>query len=288
MEIAKSMEPQERFIKSGNVDICTESFGNPANPPILLIMGATASLVWWEQEFCERLADKGFYVIRYDNRDVGKSTTYPAGESQYSTLDMADDVLAVMDSYNLDSAHLAGMSLGGMLAQIVAIRNPERVKTITLIASGIWDDKPELPTIDPAVLEYHAIAGTLDWTNEQDVIQYLAGGWRILNGSRHPFDEKRTYKLAQAEVKRANNLLSMFNHSMLAGGDELYGQASKIKAPALIIHGTEDKVLPFEHALEMKKTIPNSTLLEIKGAGHEIHPLDWELIVEAIAAHVKQ
>lgn len=279
------MQPRERFIKNGAVDLCTESFGHPENTPLVLIMGATASLVWWEQEFCERLADKGFFVIRYDNRDVGKSTTYTAGESHYSTLDMADDVLAVMDGYGLDAAHLAGMSLGGMLAQIVAIRHPERVKTITLIASGIWDDKPELPPIDNAVLEYHAMAANLDWTNKAEVIQYMVGGWRILNGSRHPFDEERTFQLAQAEVKRASNLLSMFNHSLLRGGEEWYGQSVKIKAPALIIHGTEDKVLSFEHALEMQRTIPHSTLLELKGAGHEIPYNDWDLIIDVLAKH---
>lgn len=282
------MEPRERFITSGAVELCTESFGHAGNTPLVLIMGATASMVWWDAEFCQGLADKGFYVIRYDNRDVGKSTTYPSGEPPYSTLDMADDVLAVMDGYGFDAAHLVGMSLGGMLAQIVAIRNPERVKTLTLIASGIWDDRPELPTIDPAVLEYHVLAGTLDWKDEEKVIDYLVGGWRILNGSRHPFDEQRTFQLAQAEVERAPNLLSMFNHSMLAGGEELYGLAGQIQAPALIIHGTEDKVLPFEHALEMNKTIPHSTLLELKGAGHEIHPNDWKMIIEAMAEHVKQ
>jgi pimeloyl-ACP methyl ester carboxylesterase len=282
------MKPQERFIKSEGVDICTEHFGDPANAPILLIMGATASMVWWDAEFCERLADQGFYVIRYDNRDVGKSTTYPSGESHYSTLDLAEDVLAVMNGHDLPSAHLVGMSLGGMLAQLVAIQHPERVNTITLIASGIWDDKSELPGIDPAVLAYHASAGNLDWENEEKVIDYMVGGWRILNGSRHQFDEKRTIQLAWAELKRANNLLSMFNHSYLKGGEELYGRSSEIKAPALIIHGTEDKVLPFQHALELQKTIPNATLLEIKGAGHEIHPLDWDLIIGTIAKHARQ
>lgn len=288
MEIEKPMEPQERFIKSGSVDICTENFGDSANPSILLIMGATASMVWWDAEFCERLANRGFYVIRYDNREVGKSTTYPPGEPQYTVMDMAQDVLAVMDAYQLEKAHLAGMSLGGMLAQLAALRYPERINTITLIASSVWDDKPELPGMDPAVLAYHVSAGNLDWADQEQVINYMVGGWRILKGSRHPFDEKRTYKLAKAEVKRANNLLSMFNHSYLKGGEELYGRSVEIKAPALIIHGTEDKVLPFKHALELQRTIPNSTLLEIKGAGHEIHPLDWDLIVEAIAQHAKQ
>ncbi|HLN74973.1 MAG TPA: alpha/beta fold hydrolase [Prolixibacteraceae bacterium] len=269
------------------MDICTEHFGDSVNPPILLIMGATASMVWWDAEFCKQLANRGFYVIRYDNRDTGQSTTFPAGESHYATLDLAEDVLAVMDAYQLQKAHLVGMSLGGMLAQLVTIQHPERVNTITMIASGIWDDKSELPGIDPDVLAYHASAGDLDWEDEEKVIDYMVGGWRILNGSRHPFDEKRTIQLARAELKRANNLLSMFNHSYLKGGEELYGRSAEIKAPALIIHGTEDKVLPFQHALELQKTIPNATLLEIKGAGHEIHPLDWDLIIEAIAEHAK-
>jgi pimeloyl-ACP methyl ester carboxylesterase len=282
------MKPQERFIKSGDIDICTENFGNAAHPAILLIMGATASMVWWDEEFCERLALEGFYVIRYDNRDVGKSTTYPPGELSYSVMDMAQDVLAVMDAYQLKKAHLVGMSLGGMLAQLAAIQHPERISSITMISSSVWDDKPELPGIDPAVLAYHAAAGELDWDDEEKVIEYLAGGWRILNGSRHPFDEKRTQKLAQAELQRANNLLSMFNHSYLTGGEELYGRSAEIKVPALIIHGTEDKVLPFEHALELQKTLSHARLLELKGAGHEIHPLDWELIIGAIAELARQ
>ncbi|MGE5428405.1 MAG: alpha/beta fold hydrolase [Methylococcaceae bacterium] len=282
------MKPQELFIKSGSVDICTENFGKAAHPAILLIMGATASMVWWDEEFCERLALERFYVIRYDNRDVGRSTTYPPGELSYSVMDMAQDVLAVMDAYQLKKAHLVGMSLGGMLAQLAAIQHPERISSITIISSSIWDDKPELPGIDPAVLAYHASAGDLDWDDEEKVIDYLAGGWRILNGSRHPFDEKRTQELAQTELQRARNLLSMFNHSYLTGGEALYGRSAEIKVPALIIHGTEDKVLPFEHALELHKILPHARLLELKGAGHEIHRLDWHLIIDAIAEHTRQ
>lgn len=280
------MESQEAIVKSDGLELFTESFGQAEQPPILLIMGATASMVWWDRAFCEQLAARGFYVIRYDNRDVGQSTCYPPGEPPYSTMDLAYDVLAVMDAYGLDQAHLVGMSLGGMLSQIVAIEYPERVKTITLIASGNWDDKPELPTIDEKVLEYHALATTLNWQDNTEVLKYLVGGWRILNGSRHPFDEKLIAALAQTEINRARSLLSMFNHARLKGGDELYGKSDRIEAPTLIIHGTEDRVLPFAHALDMQQTIPDSKLLSIQGGGHEIHPLDYELVIDAIAHHV--
>jgi len=282
------MKPMERFVVSGKVEICCESFGNPGNPPLILIMGATASMIWWDSEFCERLAKKGLFVIRYDNRDVGKSTTYAPGKPPYSTLDMAADLIAVMDAYQLKSANLVGMSLGGMLAQIAAILHPERVKTITLIASGIWDDKPELPSIDKKILDYHAVAASIDWENKSEIVGYMVGGWRILNGSRHPFDEVRAFSLAKTEVDRANSLLSMFNHSQLTGGEELYGKSDTIKAPTLIVHGTEDPVLPFAHAIEMAKVIPDSKLLEIHGGGHEIHFNDWNLIIEAISNHVVQ
>lgn len=280
------MESQEAIVKSDGIELFTESFGQIEHPAVLLIMGATASMVWWDRVFCEQLAGRGFYVIRYDNRDVGQSTCYPPGEPPYSTMDLATDVLTVMDAYGLDQAHLVGMSLGGMLAQIVAIDYPERVKTLTLIASGSWDDKPELPTIDEKVLEYHALAATLNWQNNAEVLEYMVGGWRILNGSRYPFDEKLVKALAQSEIDRARSLISMFNHAGLKGGEELYGQSDRIDAPTLIIHGTEDRVLPYAHGLDLHHTIPHSKLLPLEGGGHEIHPLDYELVIDAIAHHV--
>ncbi|MED2497904.1 alpha/beta hydrolase, partial [Bacillus thuringiensis] len=128
----------EKIIKINEIDICTESFGDSADPAVLLIMGAMCSMVYWDEEFCQQLADTGRYVIRYDNRDVGRSTTYKPGSSHYTVVDMADDAIGVLDAYHIDEAHIVGMSLGGMIAQIVALRNPQRVLSITLIASGIF------------------------------------------------------------------------------------------------------------------------------------------------------
>lgn len=275
------------MIRTNGVELCTESFGKSHDTPIILIMGATASMIWWDSDFCQQLSQQGFYVIRYDNRDVGQSTTYAPGEPPYSVLDMANDLLGVMDAYKLKSAHLVGMSLGGMIAQLVAIQYPKRVETLTLISTSVWDDIPELPQIDPKVLEYHASAASLNWESRSEVIDYMVGGWRILNGSRHPFDEKRITLLAETEFARANNLLSMFNHSLLKGGEEFYGKSQAIKASTLIIHGSEDPVLPFAHALEICKTIPHSKLVEIRDGGHQIHPMDYDLVVDTIVHHVR-
>ncbi len=102
----------EKIFKINGIDICTESFGNPKNPAILLIMGATCSMVYWDEEFCEQLANSGAFVIRFDNRDVGRSVAYEPGTSNYSVTDMAEDAIGVLDAYHIDQAHLFGMSLG--------------------------------------------------------------------------------------------------------------------------------------------------------------------------------
>lgn len=275
----------EIIIKSDSIEICAETFGNAKDPAILLIMGASASMTWWDEEFCRRLSDKGRFVIRYDNRDVGRSTFYEPGTSGYDVMDMTEDAVRVLDYFKVNKAHIAGMSLGGMIAQLLALTHPERISTITMIASGIWDDIPDMPPIDEKILKYHAEAGNIDWTDQAQAVKFMAEGWRLLNGSRHPFDEKRAVKLAETEYKRARNLLSMFNHALLKGGEEYYGRSREISVPALIIHGTEDSVLPFKHAEIMNKTIPNSRLITLEGAGHELHYNDWDQIINAIAAH---
>ncbi|PEF50515.1 alpha/beta hydrolase [Bacillus cereus] len=278
----------EKIIKINEIDICTESFGNSANPTVLLIMGAMCSMIYWDEEFCKQLADTGRYVIRYDNRDVGRSTTYEPGSSHYTVVDMADDAIGVLDAYHIDEAHIVGMSLGGMIAQILALRNPQRVLSITLIASGIFgseDNNRNLPPIDEKILAYHANATKLNWSHEESVANYLVAGSALLCGSKHKFDEKRVYKQVEKEIKRANNLLSMFNHSLLKGDDSYEGKLKGINIPTLVIHGTEDTVLPYEHALALVNEISHAMLLTLEGSGHEIHFDDWDHIINAILNH---
>lgn len=282
------MKNNERMITANSVEICTESFGDSSGRPLVLIMGAMASMVWWDDEFCNRLAGKGFYVVRYDNRDTGKSTCYPPGESTpYDVVDMTQDLFAVMEAYDMEAANLVGMSLGGMIAQIAGIMHPERVSSIAMIASAAWAEVPDMPPMDPALLEYHASAGALDWNDKDAVISYLADGWKLLNGSRHAFDPVQARKLAETEVTRARHLMSMFNHAMLGGGEEFYGRISELAIPVLIIHGTEDPVLPYPHAEAAHRLIPGSELHTLIGAGHELHPDDWNEIIEAVDGNTR-
>ena len=273
----------ERIINIDEIEICAESFGAPADPAVLLMMGATASMAWWDAEFCRKLAARGRFVIRYDNRDVGRSTFYEPGTINYSVEDLTADAVGVLDAYGVEKAHLVGMSLGGMLAQLAAVLYPKKVLTLTMIASSVFGaDNPELPPMDERILEFHGRAGEIDWTDQKAVADYLVGGWRLLSGAGRKFDEDEAYRLAETEIKRANNLLSMFNHAQLGGGEQYTEKIKEIKIPALVIHGTSDRALPFEHGQAIVSEIPGARLLTLEGAGHEIHRDDWDAIIDAV------
>jgi pimeloyl-ACP methyl ester carboxylesterase len=274
---------KEQLLNMNGVEICTQSFGNPANPALLLIMGAQASMVWWEEEFCQRLADAGRYVIRYDNRDVGRSTVYELGQPGYTFEDMADDAVGILDAYRIKQAHIVGMSMGGMLTQILALRHPGRVLTVSLIATSNF--APDLPPMEEKVINFFSNSEATDWSNDDEVIEFTVAKWRVLAGSKHPLDEERVYHLAQKEVERSNNMASLNNHAVVTGDFSYLTRTADIDAPALIIHGTEDPIIPYEHGIALANTIPNGVLLTLEGSGHEIHYREWDTVIDAIINH---
>ena len=152
-----------RSIDLGEVSIATQAYGRSTDPAILLNMGATASMLGWPDEMCDALAARGFFVVRYDNRDTGLSTTYPPGAPSYGVEDMAADLVGVLDAYGVSRAHIVGMSLGGFIAQVAALSTPDRVASRTLIGSEPlgWDGEP-LPHIAPAFMEHFSALAALD------------------------------------------------------------------------------------------------------------------------------
>jgi len=276
---------REQQLLINGIELYTESFGNASHPAILLIMGAQSSMVWWEEAFCERLADTGHYVIRYDNRDVGRSTVYELGAPGYTFEDMADDAIHILDAYGIARAHIVGMSMGGLLTQIVALRHPERVLTATLLATSNF--APDLPPMEEKVLHFFAIAGAIDWTSEQEVVEFTIGKWRILTGTKHPFDEDRVRQLAQEELRRSRRFDSMNNHGMVTGGEGYLQRTAEINIPTLVIHGTADPIIPYAHGVALANVIPGAALLTLEGTGHELHAGDWERIIEEIVAHTQ-
>lgn len=270
----------ERIIEVDGIKLCADTFGKPEDPAILLIMGAQSSMIWWEEEFCQRLAEAGLFVIRYDNRDVGRSTTYEPGQPKYTFEDMADDAVRVLDAYEISRAHILGMSMGGMLTQMIALRHPERVMTITLLSTSNFAS--HLPPMEEQVMDFFSNMGDIDWTDESSVVQFTMDKSRILVGSKHPFNEKKMEVLARKEFARSNNVASMNNHALLAGGESYLTRTSEINVPALVIHGTEDPIIPFEHGQYLAKEIPGAVLLSLEGTGHELHFDDWDLIIESV------
>jgi pimeloyl-ACP methyl ester carboxylesterase len=278
----------QRAVQSRNLVLHTEAFGKPEAPAVLMIMGATASMLWWPDEFCQLLADTGRFVIRYDNRDTGRSTTQEPGAPLYTIDDMADDAIAILGAYELAHAHLVGMSLGGMIAQLVALKQPALVQSLTLISTSAFDeDDPDLPPMDPALLAHFGRIETLDWANREAVVDFHVESFRISAGSRARFDESRARDLARREYDRALSPKSALNHSMLGGGESWAGRLSEIAVPALVIHGMYDPILSFQHGECLAAKLASSRLVALEG-GHELNENDWSRIIDEIALHTAQ
>ena len=278
----------EKIIHSDNIQLYTESFGSENNPAILLIAGATVSMLYWDAEFCKKLAEKGFFVIRYDNRDVGKSTFYEQGKATYDIVDLTNDAVSILDGYNIDKAHFVGMSLGGLITQITSIKYPEKVQSLTLISTGPWGNSdPAIPEMDARILEHHAKAETVDWTNEDSVTNYMIENFALMSGKKN-FDKQRREKYIREEFNRANNYVSMFNHATLQGGEKYWDRLNEINQPTLIIHGTDDKIWHFKNTGVLLEKIKGAKLITLEGTGHELHFEDWDIIIDGITQHIKK
>jgi len=276
---------KEKFITTNNIQLCTESFGFSSDPAILLIAGATVSMLFWDQEFCTQLANSGFFVIRYDNRDVGKSTNYEIGTTPYDIVELTNDAIAILDAYSIKSAHLFGISLGGLIAQIASLKYPERVSSLILLSTGPWGDSDiTIPEMDYRILEFHGKASNINWNDEESVVLYMCEGFALMSGNKL-FNQKKIEEYIRSEYKRANNYLSMFNHAALGGGEEYYNRLNEINKQTLIIHGTEDKIWHFNHTNVLKVQIEYSELLVLDGTGHELHTDDWTIIINSVVKH---
>lgn len=279
----------ERIVKFGDVKIATESFGEAKDSPVLLVMGATASMLWWNAEFCQKLADKEHFVIRYDNRDTGRSTAYEPGTINYSIEDLANDAFAVLDAYRIEKANIVGMSLGGLITQMMALHHPPRVLSTAIISSTIFGlEDPSIPPMDEKILELFGTAGNVDWKDERSATDFMVANVRLQAGTRYKFDEDAARKLATDEFRRAKNIHSMMNHAMIDGGEQYYNRAQEIDVPTLVIHGTADPVNAFVHAKILSKTVPNAELLALDNAGHELPYQDFDLMVDAIDKNIRR
>jgi pimeloyl-ACP methyl ester carboxylesterase len=273
------------MIEANGVELCTEPIGDPGDPPILLVMGIGASMLWWEDGFCRLLADGGRLVIRYDHRDTGRSTSYEPGSPGYTGSDLVRDAVGVLDAYGIPAAHVVGVSAGGAFAQLLALAFPQRVLSLVLIStSPATPGERELP---PPTEPYRRFVATadVDWSDRDSVVDYVVGYSRMLAGGERRFDDVAARELVRRDVARAHDIAASENHAVLPEGEVPQAPLSSIAVPTLVVHGTADPMFPLEHGQALTEEIPGAKLLTLRGAGHGVDPTDWETIARAILEH---
>ena len=279
---------RDRIVRANGVDLCVQTFGDPREPAILLVAGASASMLAWDAEFCELLAGGSRYVIRYDHRDTGRSTSYPPGEPPYDLRDLAADALGVLDALGVARAHVVGISLGGMIAQVAALAEPARVASLTLVATspGEGPDGPDLAPPALRVLTELADVEPPDWADRESVVEHLVAGARPLAGPGREIDEHASRRVAGRVFDRAGGTAeSAGNHAYLDHGTPWRPRLGRITAPTLVVHGAADPIHPVAHAHALAAAIPGATVRILDGAGHELRPSDWPDIVPALLRH---
>jgi pimeloyl-ACP methyl ester carboxylesterase len=285
------MQP-EKIVRANGVALCAQEFGAPTDPGILLIAGAASSMDWWEDEFCERIAVAGRRVVRYDLRDTGRSTASPAGKPDYTARDLVDDAVALLEALGLAPAHIVGLSMGGGIAQHIAVEHPHTVATLTLMSTSPagpgGSDKPDLPPPAPHMAAvFTDPPPEPDWTERAATIDYLIAGLKPFAGG-YGVDEQRVRVVATRMYDRTTDVAaSQTNHWILDGGGEsIRDRLGDITAPTLVLHGTDDPLFPIAHAEALAHEIPDATLLQLPRVGHEYPPAPtWDTVVAALLRH---
>lgn len=261
-----------------------EARGHPADPALVLVMGATASSRWWPQALLDGLAAQRRFVICYDSRDTGQSTTQPPGASVYVIEDLVQDLFSVMDGFDIGSADLMGMSLGGYIAQIAALTHPARIRSLTLFASEPlgWTGAP-LPGMPDGFLDHFGGMASLDWSDAVAVSDFLLGIARLSAGTGAPFDAAASLHRIRAEMAGTPSMQSAFNHASLACRDDWSNRAQDIRQPTLVLHGSDDPLLPPANGQALAQTIPGARLVLLDGVGHELPDRALPRILTALA-----
>ena len=278
-----------KILEIDGVTLAVDSRGPVDAPAVLLIAGGGQSMDWWMPDFCDQLGAGGRRVIRYDHRDTGQSSTSPAGQPAYTGDDLATDPLRVLDALGIESAHLVGMSMGGGIAQRLAAREPQRVRTAALIeTSPAGGDHGVLPPPTPAVAAtWEEPEPEIDWADEAAVIDYRVDVERPYTGPAG-LDEARVRALATLEVRRTHNMASsLANHFIAQPGEPV--DPAEIRVPTLVIHSVDDPMFPYEHGEALARMIPEARLVRLDGVGHEIPPpATWNVVIPELRQHLNR
>ncbi len=288
-----------QIVRANGIDLCYEIFGDPAAEPMIMIMGLGAQMIQWDDDLCRLLAARGFRVIRFDNRDIGKSGKLSGGkrltamellklrflkipvQAPYRLRDMAEDTIGLMDALGIKSAHLVGASMGGMIAQEIAISFPQRVRSLTSIMSTTGN-----PKVPPATREAMAILMAPPPTTRDEFLARFAKTWKVLRVGSFPEDEALDRARAERTFERGLNPAGAGRQlrAVLASGSRKE-RLHAVKAPTLVIHGTVDPLVRPEGGKDTATSIPGAKLLMIEGMGHALPIPMWPQIIDAIDQH---
>ncbi len=288
---------------ANGITIEYDTFGTDGSRPLLLIMGLAGQLIAWPKEFCEKLAANGHFVIRFDNRDIGLSTKLESAEgpdimelmaalqgqkplrAPYSLSDMADDAFGLMDALGLEKAHVCGLSMGGMIAQTMAIERPERLHSLICMESSTGE--PDLPPAKSEAMEAFMTAPPID---REGYIRHMGRALRAFAGQSDHYDQKLEEETAAMAYDRSfypMGFVRQLAAIMVSGGRRR--ALRTVSVPTLVIHGADDALVPLQHGQDTAAAIPGAKLLVVEGLGHGLsYPALWDQIVEAIANHTQQ
>jgi pimeloyl-ACP methyl ester carboxylesterase len=277
----------ERFTTSDGVRLCFQAVGPDDAPVVLLLAGAASSMDWWPVDLCLAVAAQGYRVVRYDHRDTGRSTTSPRGAPDYTGRDLAEDPLRVLDALGVTAAHLVGLSMGGGIAQELAIDHPHRVASLTLVATTRAVAAPEDAPLAPPSDELSGLwSGDGPDPDDPDaLVEALVAVDRALTG-RGWFDAERTRAVARRAVARSRDAGAGDNHLQAPAGEPLRGTLDDVAAPTLVVHGALDPLFP-GHGAALADTIPGARLLVLDGVGHQVPPPEsWDVLLPALDRHL--
>jgi pimeloyl-ACP methyl ester carboxylesterase len=286
---------EETTAPVNGLELVYQEMGDPDGEPLVLIMGLATQMIAWPEEFCSLLADQGFRVVRFDNRDIGRSTKLSSlgvssrvdmmvgrrASAPYLLRDMARDTTALMDRLGMDSAHLVGASMGGMIAQTIAIEHPERVRSLVSMLSTTGNRMVGTPHF-----RTYAVLLAKPPKGREEMIERAVKTFRVIGSPGFPFDEALVREVAGRSYDRGHSEAGIYRqlHAITASGDRTRALRS-LDIPTTVIHGTRDPLVRPSGGRATAKAIPGARLRMIEGMGHDLPREVWPDIVEAIASN---